>query len=196
MNLVLTCPVPAVGFALLTSCRSALSRSGCSFHSWVLGSLPWLFFALLFSCHSSLRSGSTFITVFWISSFFALSQASLPCFLRYHPMWPSLPSLPKLLTLVQLELCSLHGIAASLHVLHCASARSSTCCAWTWWSQHHTLPPSARCACRGCVSRGRLLWVVQSTTTLLVSSYRPPLQGRNLLSVSGLVSLLVSSTLW
>ena len=121
------------------------------------------------------------------------SQASLPCFLRYHPMWPSLP---KLLTLVQLELCSLHGVAASLHALHCASARSSTCCAWTWWSQHHTLPPSARCACRGCVSRGRLLWVVQSTTTLLVSSYHPPLQGRNLLSVSGLVSLLVSSTLW
>ena len=33
-------------------------------------------------------------------------------------MWPSLP---KLLTLVQLELCSLHGVAASLHVLHCAS---------------------------------------------------------------------------
>ena len=42
-----------------------------------------------------------------------------------------------------------------------------------WWSQHHTLPSSARCACRGCVSRARLLWVVtpfQATTTLLVSS--------------------------
>ena len=33
-----------------------------------------------------------------------------------------------------------------------------------WWSQHHTLSSSARCACRGCVFRARLLWVVTHLT--------------------------------
>ena len=46
IRMVIVRCLPAVGYALLTSCRSALSRSGCSFRSWVLGSLPWLFFLL------------------------------------------------------------------------------------------------------------------------------------------------------
>ena len=84
----------------------------------------------------------------------------------FSPSSSKLSILPKLCWL-QLELCSLHGVAASLHAFHCASARSSTCCAWTGGLLHHTLPSSARCACRGCVSRARLLWVVtlfQATT--------------------------------
>ena len=77
-------------------------------------------------CHSSRRSGSTPITVFWFSSFFALSSTILfhrPIvwllghFLRHHPIWPCLPKL----------LASVGAVFAPRR--RCASARSSTCCA-------------------------------------------------------------------
>ena len=105
-----------------------------------------LLLALLFSCHSlahvsSLllgnalftRCGSallSFITSFWISSFFALSSTILfhRChFLRHHPIWPCLP---KLLASVG---------AAFAPRRRCASARSST---WLVF-QHHTLQSSS-----------------------------------------------------
>ena len=114
-------------------------------------------------CHSSRRSGSTPITVFWISSFFALSSTIL--FHRpivwllviFSGIIQSGPVCPN--CWLQLELCSLHGVS-------CASARSSTCFsvlsrAARGWSSSTTH------------SRARLLWVVtpfRATTTLLVSS--------------------------
>ena len=95
-----------------------------------------LLLAWLFSCHSLARVSSlllgnalftrcgsallSFITSFWISSFFALSSTILfpRChFLRHHPIWPCLPKL----------LASVGAVFAPRR--RCASARSSTCCA-------------------------------------------------------------------
>ena len=98
----------------------------------------------------------------WLCSFLACSWLCSCSF--FSPSSSKLSILPKLLA-------SVGAVFAPRR--RCASARSSTCCAWTGGLQHHTLPSSARCACRGCVSRARLLWVVtpfQATTTLLVSS--------------------------
>ena len=128
-----------------------------------------LLLALLFSCHSlahvsSLllgnalftRCGSallSFITSFWISSFFALSvdnplsstDVIFSGIIQSGHVCPN--------CWLQLELCSLHGVAAPPHALPRAARPVHA---------HHTL----------CVSRARLLWVVtpfQATTTLLVS---------------------------
>ena len=105
----------------------------CSFHPlWVRS-----------FCHSSRRSGS---------------QASLPCRRQssfidviFSGIIQSGHVCPN--CWLQLELCSLHGVAAPPHALPRAARPVHA---------HHTL----------CVSRARLLWVVtpfQATTTLLVS---------------------------
>ena len=125
-----------------------------------------LLLALLFSCHflahvSSLllgnalftRCGSallSFITSFWISSFFALSSTILfhRChFLRHHPIWPCLPKL----------LASVGAVFAPRR--RCASARSSTCCATSPRAPHtlclqsssalgrHSFPSNYNTAC-------------------------------------------------
>ena len=112
-----------------------------------------LLLALLFSCHSlahvsSLllgnahftRCGSallSFITSFWISSFFALSSTILfhRChFLRHHPIWPCLPKL----------LASVGAVFAPRR--RCASARSSTCCATSPRASHTLLSPELVCS--------------------------------------------------
>ena len=55
------------------------------------------------------------------------------------------------------------------------SARSLTCCAWSVCLPAPPSLPSARCACRGCVSRARLLWFVTLTLpSILVRSRRGP----------------------
>ena len=130
-----------------------------------------LLLALLFSCHSLARVSSlllgnalftrcgsallSFITSFWISSFFALSSTILfhrPIFwllVIFSGIIQSGPVCPN--CWLQLELCSLHGVAAPPHALPRAARPVHA---------HHTL----------CVSRARLLWVVtlfQATTTLL-----------------------------
>ena len=130
-----------------------------------------LLLALLFSCHSLARVSSlllgnalftrcgsallSFITSFWISSFFALSSTILfhrPIFwllVIFSVIIQSGPVCPN--CWLQLELCSLHGVAAPPHALPRAARPVHA---------HHTL----------CVSRARLLWVVtlfQATTTLL-----------------------------
>ena len=87
----------------------------------------------------------------------ALLFSCLLLAMLFSPSSSKLSILPKLCWL-QLELCSLHGVAA--HALHCASAHSSLCLRTLF-------------TCRGCVSRVRMLWVVtpfQATTTLLLSS--------------------------
>ena len=130
-----------------------------------------LLLALLFSCHSLARVSSlllgnalftrcgsallSFITSFWISSFFALSSTILfhrPIFwllVIFSGIIQSGPVCPN--CWLQLELCSLHGVAAPPHALPRAARPVHA---------HHAL----------CVSRARLLWVVtpfQATTTLL-----------------------------
>ena len=70
----------------------------------------------------------------WVRSFIFFSPVSSNLTIFAHRSRASLPSL-RLRTL--------------FHVLRV-----------DWCSKHHSLPPSACCACRGCVSRGRLLWVV------------------------------------
>ena len=84
-----------------------------------------LLLAMLFSC---LQLAMLFSACSWL--------CSLASFLQHHPNGPFHPN-----CWLQLELCSLHGVAALPHALHCASARSSTCCAWTGGLKHHTSPP-------------------------------------------------------
>ena len=131
-----------------------------------------LLLALLFSCHSlarvsSLLLGNALFHPLWVRSFVISSrrsgsQASLPCrrqsssidrssgFLSFSPASSNLAMFAQTVWL-QLELCSLHGVAAPPHALPRAARPVHA---------HHTLS----------VSRARLLWVVtpfQATTTLL-----------------------------
>ena len=127
----------------------------------------------LITCASACSWLCSFLACSWLCSFLACSWlcSFLACswlcsFSFFSPTSSKLSILPKLLASVGAVFAPRRRCVAA-HALHCASARSSTCCAWTGGLKHHTLPSSARCACRGCVSRARLLWVV---TTLLVSS--------------------------
>ena len=108
-------------------------------------------------CHSSRRSGSTPITVFWISSFFALSSTIL----FHRPIVWLLVIFSGIIQSghvcpncwLQLELCSLHGVAAPPHALPRAARPVHA---------HHTLCLQSSSAL------GRYSFKV--TTTLLVSS--------------------------
>ena len=124
--------MPAVGFALFLS-------FSCTCFFPAVGKCT--------RCGSALLS---FITSFWISSFFALSSTILfhRChFLRHHPIWPCLPKL----------LASVGAVFAPRR--RCASARSSTCCATSPRAPHtlclqsssalgrHSFPSNYNTAC-------------------------------------------------
>ena len=115
--------------------------------------------SLALTCASACCWLCSFLACSWLCSFLACSW--LCSFLAFSPSSSKRSISPKLCW-------SCVRSTASLRF-----RTLFTCCAWTGGLKHHTLPSSARCACRGCVSRARLLWVVtpfQATTILLVSS--------------------------
>ena len=144
----------------------------CSWHSFARASSLLLGYALLFFCTcTSLLLGNALFT--------RCGSALLASFLRHHPIWPCLPtnSLGFSWSCVRSTASLLRQAARPFHVLSSAAPpHALPRAARGLVSQFHTylhIPSSARCACRGCISRGRLLWVVNAELSRLSALLAP-----------------------